>query len=131
MKCVICGKEVSELIPYKDESASSCWGGGVVEWLVAGYGSIHDGARFLICICDNCLTTKLDASVSSRDMIPVSCTIESIIPRAQAWEQLQALRELNDGTTQRLKDAYDEGFRNGYEAGLNQGQLGPTTLCNI
>jgi len=61
MKCIVCGKEVLELEHFSDDDGSKCWDGGIVAWVTAGYGSIHDCLRFLICICDGCLT-KLKAS---------------------------------------------------------------------
>ena len=59
MKCLICGKNIQEVHHFNDEDpARNCWDGGVVEWVTAGYGSVHDCSRFLICICDACITAK-------------------------------------------------------------------------
>ena len=56
MKCIICNKRIPELEHFSDDPAGNCWNGGLVEWVCAGYGSIHDCSRFLICICDSCLS---------------------------------------------------------------------------
>lgn len=59
MKCLVCGKNVQKL-PFSDkDQPRNCWDGGIVEWVTAGYGSTHDCSRFLICICDACITEKL------------------------------------------------------------------------
>jgi hypothetical protein len=64
VKCIVCGKNVPELAHFTDDDPpSNCWDGGIVEWVAAGYGSIHDCSRFLICICDDCVTTKRAAGV--------------------------------------------------------------------
>lgn len=56
LPCIVCGKQVKELEHFSDDPAANCWDGGIVEWVVAGYGSIHDCSRFLVCLCDECLT---------------------------------------------------------------------------
>jgi hypothetical protein len=55
MKCIICGKDVPVLESFVPNPAGNCWDGGIVEWIQAGYGSRHDTAKFLICICDDCI----------------------------------------------------------------------------
>jgi len=57
MKCIVCGKNVKEL-HHSDNPQESCWSGGIVEQITAGYGSTYDCLSFLICVCDNCLTKK-------------------------------------------------------------------------
>lgn len=60
MQCIICGKDVQEEKHFDDnDPTQNCWDGGLVEWVYAGYGSVHDCSRFLICICDACITEKL------------------------------------------------------------------------
>lgn len=55
--CIVCGKLVRELEHFNDnDPADNCWNGGIVEWVTAGYGSVHDCSRFLVCICDNCIS---------------------------------------------------------------------------
>lgn len=34
--------------------------GGVIQKITAPYGSIHDGDRFLLAICDSCIKSKLE-----------------------------------------------------------------------
>jgi len=61
MKCIICDKNIEEVHHFNDDDpADNCWD-GLVEWVTAGYGSIHDCSRFLICICDTCITERLVA----------------------------------------------------------------------
>ena len=34
--------------------------GGIIQLIDAGYGSTHDGERFILGICDSCIKEKLD-----------------------------------------------------------------------
>ncbi len=60
MRCLVCNREVIELEHFSDDDpAANCWDGGIVEWVIAGYGSAYDCSRFLVCICDACVTERL------------------------------------------------------------------------
>lgn len=56
IKCVGC----SEPIQVLDEENSTiadidAYKGGMVDSVVVGFGSKHDGSQFLLGICDNCI----------------------------------------------------------------------------
>lgn len=36
--------------------------GGIIQLIDAGYGSIHDGERFILGICDSCIKEKLETA---------------------------------------------------------------------
>jgi hypothetical protein len=56
--CVACGKKIYLLDIFSpvDDPAQACWDGGIVEWVTAGYGSRHDMDKYLICLCDDCVS---------------------------------------------------------------------------
>lgn len=41
-----------------DNANSKMWNGGIVQIIDAGYGSNHDTDRYVIAICDECITKK-------------------------------------------------------------------------
>jgi len=72
MKCICCEKLISPLdFGNRDESEEELvfngdcnkimWNDGTVGEISAGYGSTHDGEKFVIAICDDCTTNKLDS----------------------------------------------------------------------
>ena len=64
MKCICCNKEINlvERTFHRVKNYTNCppeqnmWDGGVVDRILAGYGSIYDNGVILICVCDKCLT---------------------------------------------------------------------------
>lgn len=61
MNCICCGESIDDSGPtLNSPPENSCWNSGVVDKISSGYGSIHDGSVFLICVCDKCLTQKRD-----------------------------------------------------------------------
>lgn len=62
LNCIICDKEIKEIYPSsqnKENWYNGMFSGGAVDQIVVNYGSIFDGDKFVICICDECLTKKL------------------------------------------------------------------------
>lgn len=61
IKCICCGKEVKRLEEdlKQNNPLGDMWNSGLIGGISAGYGSIHDGDVFFICICDNCITKKV------------------------------------------------------------------------
>jgi hypothetical protein len=57
MRCLVCGKEMVEVEHLSDDPTQSWWE-GVVEWVWAGYDSIHDTDKLLIAVCDDCISAK-------------------------------------------------------------------------
>ena len=45
---------------YRLKAENRLWTGGVVGNISGGYGSIHDGSKYVIGICDDCVTLKLN-----------------------------------------------------------------------
>lgn len=76
INCICCGRKI-ELIGLnqystkeeyftdhtkaniKYDPTSQMWNGGVVERLVSGYGSGHDGSIFYIGMCDICINANI------------------------------------------------------------------------
>ena len=57
--CICCGKEIKKLDGQpKDKSWEGIWGGGIVERISAGYGSLLDGDMYVLAICDDCVKLK-------------------------------------------------------------------------
>jgi hypothetical protein len=66
MKCIVCKKEMHELdfAPRHDEDPSmNCWDDCVVDWLFSGYGSGHDTHKFLVCLCDECISNLCEEGI--------------------------------------------------------------------
>ena len=64
-KCVCCEKEITPLASSKCDPANAMWHDGVVDRIGAGYGSKFDGDVFLIAICDDCISKKLETNIIS------------------------------------------------------------------
>lgn len=64
IKCICCGKDIHLLNPdWESDSTvqdptTANWNDGIIQSVVAGYGSCLDGNVYLIGICDNCLENK-------------------------------------------------------------------------
>ena len=52
--CISCNNPIKQL----DPDVSDMWDGGIVDEIQAGFGSIFDGRKFIIAICDECLKEK-------------------------------------------------------------------------
>ena len=78
MKCIVCEKEVEKLNKDDAHDENGCpidmhgrivlpeednWDDGCVNTFQCGYGSQHDLREYLVCICDDCLTSKLEKGV--------------------------------------------------------------------
>lgn len=63
MKCIVCNKNIDRLgdTDYKPEV--DMWRNAGVHEFIPGFGSSFDSRRFIICICDTCLTVKLGEGV--------------------------------------------------------------------
>jgi len=82
MYCICCEKDKVKPMNFYEEAPSSeeelLWqkevrddgtirtidnqmvSGGIIQLIDAGYGSAHDGERFILGICDSCISEKLD-----------------------------------------------------------------------
>ena len=70
MKCVVCKKQIESfdlggleadgqiVLPHE-----SNWHNGDVNKFYCGYGSSHDDDRFLVALCDDCITNRLDQNI--------------------------------------------------------------------
>jgi len=59
-KCIICNKDIKQIETSfsKDKPWEGCYSDGVVQEIHAGYGSLLDGNKHVIAICDQCLDSK-------------------------------------------------------------------------
>ena len=61
IKCIVCSKSINLLYfgeEHIENPESACWNGAGVHEFIPGYGSIYDLRRFIIGICDECITKK-------------------------------------------------------------------------
>lgn len=63
LKCICCDTEIipihTEIIP-EDQPYSGMYKNGTVDCLYANYASEHDLKKFVVSICDDCITKKLE-----------------------------------------------------------------------
>jgi ribosomal protein L34E len=61
IKCIICGKKLKQIIKGKPEQAAYLNGG--VHTFIPGYGSNYDMCKFILGICDDCISEKVSTGV--------------------------------------------------------------------
>jgi hypothetical protein len=75
MYCICCKKNNVKLLTFGEEnqtpleedilfknSKTEMVDGGIIQIIDAGYGSKHDGDRFIIAICDDCISQNKEDS---------------------------------------------------------------------
>ena len=60
LKCICCGRKLKFLYKGLYEPEVDMWNNAGVHQFVPGYGSRHDSKEFIVGICDDCLTKKLE-----------------------------------------------------------------------
>lgn len=59
--CIFCGFEIKPIESTHHEIPwQAMWNGGIIDRIVAGYGSNLDGSMYIIAICDNCIEKNKD-----------------------------------------------------------------------
>lgn len=63
MKCIKCNKIIEELKFNKEDPNSPpsiynrvMWEGGIIGLIEGNYGSLYDGDKYIIALCDDCIT---------------------------------------------------------------------------
>lgn len=59
IKCLICGKLLKNLLDDNTPPENGAWNGGMVDKMVAGYGSGFDMTTFIVGVCDECIKEKI------------------------------------------------------------------------
>jgi hypothetical protein len=62
-KCLLCGKEIKRI------DNCNMFGGGIVDNIEAGYGSVLDGNIYTIAICDDCVQNNKDRIIFKKNYI--------------------------------------------------------------
>ena len=67
IKCICCGIEITKI--YEDTDyppEQDMWNDAGVHDFIPGYGSKHDGIKFIIGICDDCIEKNLDRMIQEK-----------------------------------------------------------------
>ncbi|RPD43495.1 hypothetical protein [Paracnuella aquatica] len=67
--CICCRTAIvspSGTLPKVDEQEKGMWEGGAVASVAPGYGSRHDGERFYISLCDECIEKASEEGLAAR-----------------------------------------------------------------
>ena len=103
MRCVCCNKKIkllNEELPEEDiifsieknrMAENKMWLDGLVGSISGGYGSIHDLSMFVIAICDECLSEKIDTGTVAQISSNLNYTNEVA---KKIWRRNNNLEEL-------------------------------------
>ena len=92
MLCICCNKKIEPI--YNEvseeqlifEKEKGIWNDGIVGSISAGYGSNKDGDIFMIAVCDECLSSKIETGTIA--------LIDNYIEPVYSKESLKEHREL-------------------------------------
>jgi hypothetical protein len=68
--------------------------GGIIQLIDAGYGSTHDGERFILGICDDCISKKLESATLLYYENSFDLAIDDIEKSKQRYRRRKNLDEL-------------------------------------
>lgn len=68
MKCIVCKKQIEAFdlagdVINEAKPETLNWNNGDVNKFYCGYGSSHDDDMFLIALCDDCITDRLEQNI--------------------------------------------------------------------